>query len=81
MAGTRHALDGLLLKQVREDLKGVNMKKLLTAVAVCLSTAGIALACGGMTQVDPPSMYLDAGAADESSDSAVDDSDGVCVLA
>ncbi len=57
------------------------MKKLMTAVAVALSTAGVALACGGMTQVDPPSMYLDAGAADESSDSAVDDSDGVCVLA
>ena len=57
------------------------MKKLLVAVAFAISTTGAALACGGMTQVDPPSMYLDAGADDQNYDSAVDDSDGVCVLA
>ena len=35
------------------------MKKLI--VALSLLVAPVALACGGMTQIDPPSLQLDAG--------------------
>ena len=56
------------------------MKKLLTAVLVSLSMTGFAFACGGMTQIDPPSLQLDAAAANEAVDSVVDDLQGIVVL-
>ena len=36
--------------------------------------------CGGMTQIDPPSLQLDAGPADTTIDSVVDDLQGIVVL-
>jgi len=41
------------------------MKKVLTAVVVAGSFAGLnAFACGGMTQIDPPSLTLQSGSED-----------------
>ena len=56
------------------------MKKLIAAVLVTLSMTGFAVACGGMTQIDPPSLQLDAGAANNEVDSVVDDLQGIVVL-
>ena len=57
------------------------MKKLLTGIVFTLSMTGLALACGGMTQIDPPSMQLNAGPATTEIDSAVDALQGICILA
>jgi hypothetical protein len=35
---------------------------------------------GGMTQIDPPSLQLDAGPADTTIDAVVDDLEGIVVL-
>ena len=56
------------------------MKKLFAAVLVTLSMTGFALACGGMTQIDPPSLQLDAGPANNDVDTAADDLQGIVVL-
>ena len=40
------------------------MKKIATTVLFALSFTGLVFACGGMTQIDPPSLQLDAGSSD-----------------
>lgn len=57
------------------------MKKLLTGIAITLSMTGLALACGGMTQVDPPGYAEEAGPSDKSTDSVIDSLQGCVVLA
>ncbi len=56
------------------------MKKLAAGLLVALSMTGLTFACGGMTQVDPPSLQLDAGPSDNKIDSVVDDLQGIVVL-
>ena len=56
------------------------MKKLITALVLTLAVATGVHACGGMTQIDPPSLQLDAGPADLDVHSVVDDIQGVIVL-
>jgi hypothetical protein len=56
------------------------MKKLFVAVVVALSLTSLSFACGGMTQIDPPSLQLDAGPSNTSIDSAVDQLQGIVVL-
>jgi hypothetical protein len=58
-----------------------NMKKLIAGVLVALSMTGFVFACGGMTQIDPPSLQLDAGQADLDLKSVVADIQGVICLA
>jgi hypothetical protein len=57
------------------------MKKLIAGVLVALSMTGFVFACGGMTQIDPPSLQLDAGQADLDLKSVVADIQGVICLA
>ncbi len=64
----------------REENKGVNMKKLLTGIVVTACMTGLAFACGGMTQIDPPNTSDDAGAEDKGIDSVVDSLTGIVVL-
>ena len=40
------------------------MKLIATVALAALSFTGAAFACGGMTQIDPPSLQLDAGSSD-----------------
>jgi hypothetical protein len=48
------------------------MKKILTAVVVAGSFAGLnAFACGGMTQIDPPSLTLSSGSDDTPNESVL----------
>ena len=58
------------------------MKKLFSSLLVAASVTGLSavFACGGMTQIDPPSLQLDAGPADVGIDSVVDDLMGIVVL-
>ena len=58
------------------------MKNLFTALLVAVSISGVSgvLACGGMTQIDPPSLQLDAGPADTTVDSVADDLQKIVVL-
>ena len=56
------------------------MKKLLTGIVATLCLSGLVYACGGMTQIDPPSLQLDAGPADTTIDSVVDELQGIVVL-
>ncbi len=57
------------------------MKKLIAGVAVSIvfGVSGV-FACGGMTQIDPPSLQLDAGPADTTVDSVADDLQKIVVL-
>ena len=57
------------------------MKKLIGSALVALSMTGLVFACGGMTQIDPPSLQLDAGQADLDLKSVVEDIEGVVCLA
>ena len=57
------------------------MKKLASIALVALSFSGIAFACGGMTQIDPPSLQLDAGSSDLDVHSVRNDVQGVVCLA
>jgi len=57
------------------------MKKLFAGALVALSMTGLVFACGGMTQIDPPSLQLDAGQADLDLHSVVEDIEGVVCLA
>lgn len=41
---------------------------------------GSVFACGGMTQIDPPSLQLDAGPADTTVESVADDLQKIVVL-
>ena len=58
------------------------MSKLFSSLLVAVSVTGLSavFACGGMTQIDPPSLQLDAGPADSSIDSVVDELQGIVVL-
>ena len=57
------------------------MKKIVAGFVFAMSVSSLALACGGMTQIDPPSLQLDAGPSDSSVDSVVDELEGIVVLA
>ncbi len=60
---------------------GQLMKKLFTGALIAVaSTAISAFACGGMTQIDPPSLQLNAGPSNDDIDSAVPDLASVVVL-
>ncbi len=57
------------------------MKKLFTgALAAIAMTSISAFACGGMTQIDPPSLQLNAGPSNDEIDSACDDLSSIVVL-
>ncbi len=56
------------------------MKKLCAAVLLVVGITGASFACGGMTQIDPPSLQLDAGPADTTVDSVADDLQKIVVL-
>ncbi len=57
------------------------MKNLLTGLVVSVSMTGLSVfACGGMTQIDPPSLQLDAGPENTELDSVVDELQGIVVL-
>jgi len=58
------------------------MKKLFAALLVAVSLTGVTgvFACGGMTQIDPPSLQLDAGPADTTVDSVADRLQSIVVL-
>ena len=57
------------------------MKKFATSLFVALSFTGLVFACGGMTQIDPPSLQLDAGSSDLDVHSVRNEVQGVVVLA
>jgi hypothetical protein len=61
--------------------KDPTMKKIATTLVVALSFTGLVFACGGMTQVDPPSLQLDAGSSDLDVHSIKNEVSGVVVLA
>ena len=52
--------------------------KLCTALLLSLSS--VVFACGGMTQIDPPSLQLDAGASDLDVHSVRNEVQGVVCL-
>ena len=57
------------------------MKKLFTGALLAIaSTAVSAFACGGMTQIDPPSLQIDAGPAASDIESVVPELGGIVVL-
>ena len=58
------------------------MKKLFSSLLVAVGITGLSavFACGGMTQIDPPSLQLDAGPADTTVDSVVDELQGIVVI-
>ena len=56
------------------------MKKIATAALVALSFTGLVFACGGMTQIDPPSLQLDAGSSDLDVHSVRNEVQGVVCL-
>ena len=56
------------------------MKKFASAVLVCLSFTGLVFACGGMTQIDPPSLQLDAESGDLDVHSVRNEVQGVVCL-
>lgn len=58
------------------------MKKLVAALLVAASVSGLEVAaCGGMTQVDPPSLQLQTGPQDPAVESILDEIDEVLVIA
>ena len=57
------------------------MKKFAAATLIAFSFTGLVFACGGMTQVDPPSLQLDAGSSDLDVHSVKNEVSGVVVLA
>jgi len=56
------------------------MKKFATSLFVALSFTGLVFACGGMTQIDPPSLQLDAGSSDLDVHSVRNEVQGVVCL-
>jgi hypothetical protein len=57
------------------------VKKLVAALLVALSVSGInAFACGGMTQIDPPSLQLQTGPTDQPVESILDEIQEVLVI-
>ncbi len=58
------------------------MKKLVAALLLAVSVSGLEVAaCGGMTQVDPPSLQLQTGPQDTPIESILDEIDEVLVIA
>jgi hypothetical protein len=58
---------------------GKIMKNLVAALLVAASMIGVN-ACGGMTQIDPPSLQLQAGPTDQPVDSILNSIDEVLVI-
>ena len=62
---------------------GLLLTKIISAVtclaAICMTSLS-AFACGGMTQIDPPSLQLDAGPSDASVESVIPELASVVVL-
>ncbi|MBX3468668.1 MAG: hypothetical protein KF878_17490 [Planctomycetes bacterium] len=58
------------------------MKKLVAALLVAVSVSGLeAAACGGMTQIDPPSLNLQVGPEEKPLESILDEIDECLVIA
>ena len=58
------------------------MKKLVAALLVAVSLSGLEVAaCGGMTQLDPPSLQIDTGSPDAPIESILDEIDECLVIA
>jgi hypothetical protein len=58
------------------------MKKLVAALLVAVSVSGIQVsACGGMTQIEPPSLQLQTGPSDAPVESILDEICEVLVIA
>jgi hypothetical protein len=57
------------------------MKKLVAALLLAVSVSGVnVFACGGMTQIDPPSLQLQAGPTDGPPESILDNIDDFMVI-
>ena len=57
------------------------MKKLLTGALAAISMTTLSVfACGGMTQIDPPALYLDAGPSEDQIESVVPELSPIVVL-
>ena len=57
------------------------MKKLLSgALAAIAMTSLSAFACGGMTQIDPPSLQIDAGPSQQDVESVIPELRSIVVL-
>ncbi|MCO5168560.1 MAG: hypothetical protein M9894_19650 [Planctomycetes bacterium] len=58
------------------------MKKLVAALLVAVSVSGLEVAaCGGMTQIDPPSLQLRTGPEEQPLESILDEIDECLVIA
>jgi hypothetical protein len=61
--------------------KDYTMKKLFVAALAGITMTGLsAFACGGMTQINPPSLQLDAGPSQDQMESIVPELAGLVVL-
>ena len=56
------------------------MKKIVAAVLVAVSLGVNVFACGGMTQIDPPSLQLQTGPSDGPPESILDDVEDFMVI-
>jgi hypothetical protein len=57
------------------------MKKLFVGALTSIAMTTISVfACGGMTQIDPPSLQLDAGPSTEDIESVIPELAGIVVL-
>jgi hypothetical protein len=57
------------------------MKKIVAAVLVAIGVSGLhTFACGGMTQIDPPSLQLQTGPTDQPVESILDEIQEVLVI-
>ena len=57
------------------------MKKIVAALLVAVSVSGLnVFACGGMTQIDPPSLQLQTGPSETPVESILDEIDEVLVI-
>ncbi|RMG09637.1 MAG: hypothetical protein D6731_19125 [Planctomycetota bacterium] len=57
------------------------MKKMFVAAFAALALTGASVfACGGMTQIDPPSLQLDAGPDENTVESIIPELSGIVIL-
>ncbi|MCO5165770.1 MAG: hypothetical protein M9894_05315 [Planctomycetes bacterium] len=57
------------------------MKKIVAALLVAVSVSGLnVFACGGMTQIDPPSLMLQTGPSEQPLESILDEISEVLVI-
>ena len=57
------------------------MKKFFAGALTAITMTSLSvLACGGMTQIDPPSLQLDAGPSTEAIESVIPELAGIVVL-